>query len=67
MAEANGPEGGWRKSSRSESGNCVEVCVGSREVQIRNSRDRQGLVLTFSFPEWQAFLEGAALGEFNLP
>jgi hypothetical protein len=37
------------------------------EVQVRHSGDREGLVLTFSHREWQAFLEGAALGEFNLP
>lgn len=67
MAEGNCPEGGWRKSSRSESGQCVEVRVGSSEVWVRNSRDRHGLVLTFSLPEWQAFLEGAVSGEFNLP
>lgn len=67
MAEGNGPEGGWRKSSRSESGQCVEVRVVSGEVWIRNSRDRHGHVLTFSLSEWQAFLEGAALGEFDLP
>jgi|HubBroStandDraft_2_1064218.scaffolds.fasta_scaffold247427_1 hypothetical protein len=67
MVEGNRPEGGWRKSSRSESGQCVEVRVDSGEVRVRNSRDRHGHVLTFSFSEWQAFLEEAALGEFDVP
>lgn len=67
MAVADGSTGGWRKSSRSESGACVEVRMNPGEVQVRHSGDREGLVLTFSHREWQAFLEGAALGEFNLP
>ena len=67
MAVADGTTGGWRKSSRSESGACVEVRMGLDEVQVRHSADQQGHVLTFNYHEWQAFLEGAALGEFNLP
>jgi len=67
MAKSEGSTGGWRKSSRSESGACVEVRIGSGEVLLRHSGDRKGHVLAFSYPEWQAFLEGAALGEFDLP
>ncbi|HXZ73550.1 MAG TPA: DUF397 domain-containing protein [Streptosporangiaceae bacterium] len=67
MAKTEDPTSGWRKSSRSESGACVEVCIGAGEVLLRHSGDRQGHVLTFSHPEWQAFLEGVALGEFDLP
>ena len=67
MAQAGGSADGWRKSSRTESGTCVEVRITSSEVQVRHSRDQGGHVITFSHPEWQAFLEGAALGEFDLP
>jgi hypothetical protein len=67
MTEAGGSADGWHKSSRSESGACVEVRIDSSEVQVRHSGDRGGHVVTFSHPEWQAFLEGAALGEFDLP
>jgi uncharacterized protein DUF397 len=67
MLETEGPAGGWRKSSQSESGACVEVRIGPGEVLLRHSRDRQGQVLAFSYSEWRAFLEGAALGEFDLP
>jgi uncharacterized protein DUF397 len=67
MTEAGGSADGWYKSSRSESGACVEVRIDSGEVQVRHSGDREGHVVTFSYREWQAFLEGAALGEFDLP
>jgi hypothetical protein len=66
MAEAN-PVNAWRKSSRSATTDCLEVRIGPSEVLVRNSRDQQGVVLSFSYDEWRAFLAGAALGEFDLP
>jgi hypothetical protein len=58
----------WRKSSRSNGngGECVEVADlpdGSRAV--RDSKDRSGPVLHFTPSEWQAFVEGVKLGEFD--
>ena len=35
-------------------------------VQVRNSRDRQGAVLTYTPDEWKAFLGGVRNGEFDL-
>ncbi len=67
MADVGDSRGGWRKSSRSESGACVEVRIGLDEVQVRHSADREGRAITFSYREWQAFLEGTVLGEFDLP
>jgi hypothetical protein len=66
MAEAN-PTSGWRKSSRSAKTDCLEVQIGPSEVLVRNSNDQQGIMLSFSYDEWRAFLAGAALGEFDLP
>jgi len=65
MAEAN-PTGVWRKSSKSESGTCLEVQVGVSEVLVRNSNDRRGLVLSFSHDEWRTFLADIVLDEFDL-
>ena len=57
----------WVKSSLSFSnGNCVEVTeLPGGSVGIRNSRDRGGPVLGFTREEWDAFLGGARLGEFD--
>jgi hypothetical protein len=57
----------WVKSSLSFSnGNCVEVTdLPGGSVGVRNSRDRGGPVLRFTRTEWDAFLGGARLGEFD--
>jgi hypothetical protein len=57
----------WVKSSLSFSnGNCVEVTeLPGGSVGVRNSRDPGGPVLSFTQGEWDAFLEGARLGEFD--
>ena len=44
----------WRKSSHSGSnGHCVEVADG---VQVRDSKDPDGPVLSFTPAAWQAFI-----------
>ena len=57
----------WRKSKASEAGNCVEVAFSDESVHIRHSQSPSGPTLSFSPPEWTAFLEGARGGEFDLP
>ena len=57
----------WRKSRASEAGNCVEVAFDSESVLIRHSQSPSGPMLSFSHPEWIAFLRGARGGEFDLP
>ncbi|AVT38491.1 DUF397 domain-containing protein [Plantactinospora sp. BB1] len=49
----------WHKSSRSESGQCVEVADNlPGRVLVRDSKDRQGPVLTFGPRQWRGFVEG---------
>jgi hypothetical protein len=56
----------WTKSSVSASQNqCVEVALGDGGVLVRHSRRPEGPWLSFTLPEWNAFLAGAALGEFD--
>lgn len=45
----------WRKSSRSGKLNCVEVATNDI-VQVRDSKDPQGPVLSFTPKDWQKFL-----------
>ncbi|MGH3729213.1 MAG: DUF397 domain-containing protein [Micromonosporaceae bacterium] len=51
----------WRKSSRSgtNGGSCVEVATLPDRILVRDSKDPGGPVLTFTLPEWRAFLGGA--------
>lgn len=56
---------GWRKSSFSESGACVEVSFAAQAVLVRQSRDPAGPTLTFTDAEWVAFLAGVRNGEFD--
>ncbi len=64
---ANCVEVAFRKSTRSgNNGACVEVGTCDCGVQVRDSKDQTGPVLTFTHPEWNAFLAGVAAGEFDL-
>ena len=65
----------WRKSTYSSGngGACVEVAVvpGSKEgsdyvITMRDSKDPDGPVLTFTPDEWKAFTLGVQDGEFDL-
>ena len=60
-------EKAWRKSSRSQYNACVEVRFLGDCVPLRNSRDPDGPVLVFTVPEWDAFVEGVKLEEFDRP
>lgn len=57
---------GFRRSSHSGSGNCVEVRFGGAgHVEVRNSRATEELTLSFSAGEWEAFVAGVKDGEFD--
>ncbi len=58
----------WRKSSRS-GGNtdmCVEVAFVDGAIAVRDSKNTKGPVLVFNRGEWNAFVEGAKGGEFDI-
>jgi hypothetical protein len=57
----------WRKSVRSGNNGCVEVAFVEDHVGVRDSKDRQGAILTFTPTEWTAFITGVRDGEFELP
>jgi hypothetical protein len=58
----------WRKSNRSGpySDNCVEVAFVDDAIAVRDSKNPSGAVLLFTQGEWDAFVEGAKDGEFDL-
>jgi hypothetical protein len=59
--------GGWLKSQYSVSGNCVELAelVDGAGIAVRNSRDPEGPALIYTRAEIEAFIRGAAAGEFD--
>jgi hypothetical protein len=57
----------WRRSSRCQQSNCVEVRFLDDAVHVRQSRDPDGRFLQFTAAEWSAFLAGAREREFDLP
>ncbi|MDG4767752.1 DUF397 domain-containing protein [Solwaraspora sp. WMMD406] len=66
---AGGNSPAWRKSSRSQSTNCVEVgpLAGDRApVLMRDSKNRTGPVLSFERTNWRDFIDSAKDGEFDL-
>ena len=65
MADSESSSSIWRKSTASGTGNCVEVSLAAGSVLMRNSRNPQGPVLSFTHPEWEAFLTGVRDGEFD--
>jgi hypothetical protein len=56
----------WRTSTRSgTNGACVEVRLASGSVQVRDTKDRSGPVLSFPASAWQGFITGVHNGEFD--
>jgi hypothetical protein len=57
----------FRKStfSGSHNNNCVEVAYVPPAVLVRDSKDPDGGVLTFTLDEWAAFIAGVRAGEFG--
>jgi hypothetical protein len=68
----------FRRSSKCEAVNCVEVDTGCDNVQcvevdtdrrgvaIRNSASPGGEFVAFTREEWAAFIAGVKLGEFDV-
>lgn len=57
----------WHKSRASANGGCVEITDTAENVWVRDTKDRDGPVLTFTRREWTAFLAGVRAGEFDGP
>lgn len=61
-------EAAWKTSTWSgAAGDCVEARTVDGLVYVRDSKDRGGLMLTFSGPAWEAFLAGVKADEFDRP
>lgn len=57
---------GWRKSSRCDTNACVEVRLSDGLIQIRDSKDPNGQLLSCTIDEWNAFVVGRKNWELNI-
>ncbi|MEV0734134.1 DUF397 domain-containing protein [Polymorphospora sp. NPDC050346] len=57
--------GSWRKSSRCESHNCLEVAHRGGEVAVRNNSVPMDQI-TFAESVWADFVAGVRAGAFDL-
>lgn len=56
----------WRKARLSTAhGACVEVANAGHFVAVRDSKNPQGAILTYTATQWQSFLYDAKRGEFD--
>src|SRR5229473_1291278 len=55
----------WRKSTASNSGGCLEVAVADGSLLVRDSKNRNGVVLRLSPAVWSSFLERARITDVN--
>lgn len=57
----------WRTSSHSFSdGNCAETTTGCGRVHVRDSKNPDGPLLTFSPQAWAAFTAGVKTGKYAI-
>jgi Domain of unknown function (DUF397) len=61
------PVSRWVKSSYSGVGNCVELAElpEGAGIAVRNSKDPAGPALVYTQEEIEAFIRGAAAGDFD--
>ena len=55
----------WRTATKSAAGNCVQVARHGSTIMIADSKNPDGPFLSYTLPEFDAFLDGAKKGEFD--
>ena len=58
-------DGTWHRSSRCETGTCVEVARVDGHVAVRESNKPGGPTLLVTEQAWAAFVAGIRAGEFD--
>ncbi len=55
----------WRRSSKCDTGDCVETAITDDGVGVRDSKDPDGPVLMFAVAQWEDFTAAAREGTFG--
>ena len=64
---SRGLSSSWKKSSSSANLGCVEVrLTTTHTIEVRDSKNKSGAVLSFNENEWLEFIKGVERGEFSL-
>ena len=63
--EADQANPAWRVSRTCDGGQCIGVARRGDAVLIGNASDPQAPVSEFTVSEWQQFLAGVKLGDFD--
>jgi uncharacterized protein DUF397 len=65
MTEATAGPAKWLKSKACGTNACVEVAKVDGAYLVRDSKNPEGTVLSFTEAEWVAFTKGVMAGEFH--
>ena len=63
--DSSSPDIPWRTAVKSGAENCVQVARRDGVIMIADSKNPSGPVLSYTLPEFDAFLDGAKKGEFD--
>jgi hypothetical protein len=55
----------WKRATNCEAGSCVLVAKDADGWHVRDGKDSDGPVLTFSDDEWRVFKHGVVNGDFD--
>jgi Domain of unknown function (DUF397) len=68
MGTASSPSAAWKKSSRSDKENCVEVAMGAagKPVLVRDSKAPSESMLAFNPATWFSFIQAVKGRNFDL-
>jgi hypothetical protein len=55
----------WHISTFCAAGNCLAAGADGDTILVRDTKDPEGRVLTYSRDEWEAFLDGIMSGDFT--
>jgi hypothetical protein len=58
LAKPESSQPAWRKSTRSLNGDCVEIAITNTIIWIRDSKDPDGVKLSFAADNWRHFIAG---------
>lgn len=56
----------WYNASSNDGSSCVDVQMyANGDVEVRHSKDPEGVIRTYDLAEWTAFIDGVKAGKFD--